>query len=50
LLRVTFCLAGEQVRRGDQGEGVGISQEGFGLVGVVEDLDGREADADFAAE
>ena len=27
-----------------------MGEAGFGLVGVVEDLDGREADADLAAE
>jgi len=35
---------------GDQGEGVGILQQGIGVRVVVEKLDRRETDADFAAE
>jgi hypothetical protein len=31
LFRVTFCLAGEKVSCGDQGEGVGVFEQGFGL-------------------
>jgi hypothetical protein len=50
LLRIPFCLAGEEVSCGDQGEWIGVFEQGFDLAGVVEDLDGGKTDADLAAE
>ena len=37
------------MRSSDQGEGIGIFQQGFDLAGVVQDLDRWEVDADLAA-
>ena len=50
LFRVTLGAPGKKVSRGDQCEGVGVFEQGFGLVGVVQELDHGKADADLAAE
>jgi hypothetical protein len=47
---VAFGLSGKQVSRCDQGEGVGVGEQGFDLGLVVEQLDDGEAYADFTAE
>ena len=42
--------SGEKVSCGDQSEGIEVFEQGFGPVGVVQELDGRKEDADLAAE
>jgi hypothetical protein len=44
LFGVTLCAPGKKVGCGDQSEGVGVFEQGFGLVGVVEELDHGKAD------